>query len=450
DPKYKQIPFSVEYSYEVTLNGYLSFPAWYPQNVYNVSVKEASLELRVSAKEEVQTKEINGLPKAQITFDQNGQVLYKWKVFDLPHLEKKAFNLALEEISPGLLISPTHFQLDGYIGSFISWSEFGNWYAKLNSDKSELSAETRKYLDEISHSLIDQKELVKAIYHYMQSRVRYVSIQLGVGGFRSIPADVVDQTSYGDCKALSNYMKAMLDYVGIKSNYVLIRAGKDSPNINFDFPNNQFNHLFLAVPFENDTIWLECTSQLTEPNYLGTFTDGRNALWIEYGNSKIIKTPSYKASKNKTTTYATLKLDEYGNGGFIIKNLKGGIYYDDFIKYKSANKDGKLKLDYEKFPFLNYEILSSSVEKVKDSLQYEEHYKLNIENIAQRSSNGLILPINLLEPLENIPASVSKDNIIDIRRGYSFDEEIKIEVPQGFSFKFLPKQGEIEGEFGRY
>src|SRR4030095_3800912 len=124
-----------------------------------------------------------------------------------------------------------------------------------------------------------ESEKIKRIYEYMQNNFRYVSIQLGIGGYRPFSATFTDQKKYGDCKGLSNYMKAALKSVGIKSHIAIINAQYNAEPVDPDFPANNFNHAILCVPGK-DTIWLECTSSSAEFGKLGTFTENRNALLV--------------------------------------------------------------------------------------------------------------------------------------------------------------------------
>ena len=78
--------------------------------------------------------------------------------------------------------------------------------------------------------------------------MRYVNIKLGIGGLKPLPATFVDQKKYGDCKALSNYMNALLKAVGIKSYYAIINAGANEEPATPSFPGDNFDHIILCVP----------------------------------------------------------------------------------------------------------------------------------------------------------------------------------------------------------
>jgi len=84
----------------------------------------------------------------------------------------------------------------------------------------------------------------------MQDHTRYISIQLGIGGWQPFDAAFVQEHGYGDCKALSNYMVALLKTAGITAYSVLIRPGDYRYTFNESFPSNQFTHVIVCVPFQ--------------------------------------------------------------------------------------------------------------------------------------------------------------------------------------------------------
>jgi transglutaminase-like putative cysteine protease len=108
-----------------------------------------------------------------------------------------------------------------------TWDDFGKWVAVLNHGRDELPAKTKQEITALTSGMKTVEEKTKVLYEFLQNKTRYVGIQLGIGGYQPFEASVVDETGYGDCKALSNYMVSMLKAVGIKANYCLINAGSN-------------------------------------------------------------------------------------------------------------------------------------------------------------------------------------------------------------------------------
>jgi hypothetical protein len=148
------------------------------------------------------------------------------------------------------------------------------------------------------------REKAAILYNYLQNNMRYVSIQLGIGGWRPFTASFVDEKKYGDCKALSNYMKSALDAVGIKSNIIVIYRDYIYENVDENFPMNAFNHVILAIPQPKDTIWLECTSTTLPFACLDETTLNRKAVMVTATGGVVVNTPrsNYKNNLEAVTT----------------------------------------------------------------------------------------------------------------------------------------------------
>ncbi|CAN0578469.1 unnamed protein product, partial [Laminaria digitata] len=231
----------------------------------------------------------------------------------------------------------------------------------------------------------------------MQRRSRYISIQLGVGGYQSLPTKYVDEKGYGDCKALSNYMKSMLDYKGLESNFILVNAGKDRDDIKPEIVSNQFNHVFLAVPNDSDTVFLECTTQLMPTGFTGTFTDDRHVLWIEQGGSQIIKMPALDLNDNVLKSTGTLVLDKFGNGELNLKRERGGLFFEDIQLLTSINEGQREGYLYNQFSYKDFIIRDFSYEQPKDNTNtYLTEYDLVINNVARNTSDRLLVPVHSL------------------------------------------------------
>src|SRR5260370_17286965 len=86
---------------------------------------------------------------------------------------------------------------------------------------------------------------MQAFASLLQHDVRYVAIEVGIGGYQPHPADAIFHNRYGDCKDKVTLLSTMLHEIGIESYYVLVddRRGIVIP----DVPSPAGNHVILAI-----------------------------------------------------------------------------------------------------------------------------------------------------------------------------------------------------------
>lgn len=448
EPNYRNFPFTVEIEVETHYNGFIDFPVWMPRYSHDLEVKKATLIFTCPKEYEFRTIAYNGV-KEPVTTSTTDLKQLTWSVENLPSVTSHRSYRAFAADQPKVYLAPFNFELDKKSGSFRTWQNFGDWYFELNQSEAKLSDHTKKDLNAIREASKDPRELVEQVYRYMQSKTRYVSIQLGIGGHKALPVSQVDESGYGDCKALSSYTKAMLDFLKITSNYVLVNAGRDVPDVLHDFPSNQFNHVFLAVPLKSDTLWLECTSQITPPSYLGSFTDDRNALWIDNGKSKIIRTPAFTTEQSLKKTDCHAVVDYEGNVSLVVKRRQSGIYFDEIMAYKSMSKDQIDNYNYKKFPYKDFTIQSFDYSANSDKHSIDLNFRINASALAQRAGNKFILPVNILSSIESEIEFDALNKKSSIRNGFTWEDNIVIEMPANFHVDYLPEASHVTSEFGK-
>lgn len=234
----------------------------------------------------------NGPYLPYISSDKNTFVEYKWELKNIKIEEEdnEYFQKMKTIIQPHL----HKFQMEGYIGSNENWQTFGEWISKLNEGSDALDIKAKKEILTQIKGINDPYDKVEILYKYLQNNMRYVSVQLGIGGWKPMAAQEVHDNKYGDCKALSNYMKAILDIAGVQSYYSLVMAGVFEKKISDTITYNQFNHAILGVPLGSDTLFLECTaSNNNGTGFQGGFTHNRNVLWVDGKYSKLVNTTKY-------------------------------------------------------------------------------------------------------------------------------------------------------------
>ena len=319
-------PETIEINYEEDISSYISLPAWYIQKRVEQSVQEEHYKILVDPAMGLRYK-CKNLSITPVKASEETADSYTWQIKNVKAIKKEEEAMPWR-ILPNVIFSTNLFDCYGYPGDLSSWQSFGKWIQGLNSDMCTLSPARIAEIKKMTDTIKNEKDKVKFLYKYMQQSMRYVGIQLGIGGYKPFPATFVDEKKYGDCKALSNYMRALLKAVDIPSYYALIRAGANEEPADYTFPHNNFNHAILCVPFKNDTTWLECTSTTQPFGVLGPFTENRNALLITDDGGKLVNTPKSKAKDNQFNSEAHIILQEDGSAKSHVKILNTGEYRD--------------------------------------------------------------------------------------------------------------------------
>jgi hypothetical protein len=336
-----KFPVKVRIRSEVFSKSNFFLPNWLPVPNYNQKVEESSYIVQYPTDFGLRYKGFN-LSGEKRQKEADGITKISWTEKDLPVLAK---GVRRDEIHK-LLLAPGKFALDQYEGQMSDWSQLASWKNELNKGRDELPADFKVRLHEMVVGVDEPYQKVKILYSYLQKNFRYVSIQLGIGGWQTMTAADVIKYSYGDCKGLTNLMKAMLKEVGISSNYTLVLAGQDEDDIDVDFPSNQFNHVILQVITDNGPIWLECTSNRLPAGFLGVFTRNRHVLVTGDGGGYLTKTPAYDSEEwNRIQSQAEVVIDSQGNAKINAKHQFFGNFSEEIIDLKNL-LDERQQRDY--------------------------------------------------------------------------------------------------------
>ncbi len=268
-PEVNRYPYTIEYSYSTVTTGIIHIDFWVPVEGYGIAVEEAVLRYttpKVMTFEHVAQNHAFLTRKLELDPD---TWQYEWKIENFEALKREPYAPDDLSIFPYISLSPVHYNYNGYSGEYTNWNGYGNWVKSLIEATTQLPEATISKIKVMTDTLPNTREKVKAVYQYMQHKTRYVCISVGIEGFQPMQAADVDKYGYGDCKALSNYTRALLSVINIPSYYTEI--GADNRRIRFtDFASvDQTNHAILAVPLDNDTVWLECTNPYNPFGYVG-------------------------------------------------------------------------------------------------------------------------------------------------------------------------------------
>jgi transglutaminase-like putative cysteine protease len=451
DPDQYEYPYTIEYTYEVSYSDAMQFPSWHPVEDFNVAIEKSTYILNISKQANCRYFEQNITSKVQISETASNSI-YTWQLIEKAAMADENFCPALSDITPIVLIAPSAVNVEGFTGNFDSWAGFGQWINKLNEDRNNLSDETKARIRKMTEGITDDRTKIKKLYEFMQNKTRYVSIQVGIGGFQPFDAETVDRLSYGDCKALSNYMKSILDAAGISSRYTLVLAGDENPTVYADFPSNQFNHVILCVPMATDTVWLECTSQNNPFNYLGKFTADRLVLVIDANGGKLVHTPALKSGNNLESRKTNVTLDQTGSGFADVKNVFHGATYDSYIPILMSDQADRKKMVTRRIHIPNFELDKFNIQETKAENPFvTEQLNLSITSYCTRVGEKLMLCLNMMNKLSESPfQATTRKNIVSVKWPVYEVDTINYELPKGYTLEKIPAKVSLQSDFGQY
>jgi len=439
----------LESEYKTSTTGFI--PTWYPINGYYVSVEKSSYTLNNPKSIPWRKKETHfeGFNIDKTETDSELKYLIKnQKAYDY-----EDNTISSRDILPVVKVALDKFYLKGVYGEATNWQEFGQWMHKsLLEGRDVIDEATKIKILDLVKEAKSPVEKAKIVYEFMQNKTRYISVQVGIGGWEPIAANQVDQVGYGDCKGLTNYTKALLDVVGVTSYYTVVYAS-EKRNLDKDFASLQGNHVILNIPNEGKDIWLECTSQTMPFGFLGDFTDDRDVLVVTPEGGIIKRTAIYKDETNLQTTLGKIKLTPKGNVIASLNRVSKGLQYDD-KSYLDTFTDEELIKNYKSRTWSynnNLEINEHRLKNDKENIVFTEDLEVSIANYASVNDTEYLFRVNIFNTENEVPKRYRDRNLpLKISTGYKDVDEYEIHLPDTYKLNYTPENKEIVTKFGTY
>lgn len=445
---HNRYPYIIKYSYITECDNYISLINWSPFNQGSLFVKNARLTLRVPRGYKFRSN-ITHIKAASFSSNETNDT-YKWQISNIESTKRQNYGPPTESLNPRVEIIPSDF-FYGIKGKSDSWQSYGNWLHLLCKGLDELTENEKIKVHALTDTIEADREKIKVLYNYLQSTTRYINVSLELGGLIPHPASYVCNNKYGDCKALTNFMKAMLKEVGIESICADVYAGHNPQKINIEYPSQQFNHVILCVPQENDSIWLECTSSIAPIDYLGAFTHNRKVLLIEKDKSKLVTTPGLSPNQSAENYYSELKIDATGNANVRVESILKGPAFDYFEGFKDAIPKDRHADIVDEIGFLrNLDIETIDFARPeKDSAYIKVDIIAKLPNTAEKMGNRL-----LIKPIKAYGFNLEEPDLrtqeVLINYPIVKNDSIRISLPQNIVKVAGINEVDINSPYGQY
>jgi len=440
-------PYRIKWSYTIESAPFVNICNWIP--VFMTEIPTLLATLTFIAPESYKVR-IDSAGLQSCTYRRvKDYLIREYECSFTNNYKEELFQANDDEHLPFVKIMPLqfHFETDG---SASTWKEFGLWINNLNKGLDVLPQHEKDFINTLKSEGLAGIALIRKLYNYVQDRTRYLNVTLETGGLKPYAAAYVSINAYGDCKALSVYLKALLAEAGIPSDYVLVKAGEKVQDINTSFVSNQFNHAIIMVPYEGDSIWLDCTSD-NPFRYTGTFIQGRYALVTGKEGGTLVRIPALSKEQVRLNRNGTIRL-MVNFPSLIDLKIETGGKEAEYLRSVNSNLDDAQRVNVITEIISIPAFIPDSIRHLSPDRQNQRmslNYKGTSNSLLKSFGNTLIC--NMI-PVE-LPSFESPDErITDLKIRYpqSISDSILISFPNGYKIESLTTEKEIESEFGSY
>ncbi len=445
-------PYTVKYEWEITTrNAVWAFPMFVPQPTRSMGVEKAVYRLEAPADFRFYTKTYNFEPEYRTTPSEKAAV-YEWGVENIAPLASVPYAKPIWEILPMVYFSPETFIYDKVAGGMKDWQSYAEWQWKLLERSGAVPAELNAFVADLTKGAQSDMEKIRILYDYLAAETRYVSIQIGIGGFQPMPVERVHKTKYGDCKALTNYLRLMLAECGINSHYVEIGMRRRSIPHDFVSP-AMSNHAILMVPAGTDTLWVECTNPELPLGYRHRSIVGQNALVYKDGTAEVVTVPHYADSLNLSERYARVAVQAGGGATAHVVTTNHMHRFEDYWSLEPLNSTDRINKLREEINLPNARLSNPvySEEKGAEPTAVVE-YDLSTPQIGSRTGDRLFVnTISFRQPYSPRFPRGERTEDICVREGRADSDITHLTIPEGaFEIEALPAPVVLNSKYGTY
>jgi transglutaminase-like putative cysteine protease len=445
-------PFTLVYESVVETSNTAFIPSWYPVESTLVGVESTSIRIVYLPELGFKYKEFNFEVVPEIKKEETATSI-KFSATNIAPFKNEEYSPSYQSFFPNVMFGLTNFNLEGVEGVASDWKTFGSWmYESLLKNTTEIPKETQIVIKQLVGNEKDPLKITKIIYQYVQNKTRYISIQLGIGGWKPMLAKDVDRLGYGDCKALTNYTRSLLQTVGIPSYYTVIYGDRDLRSLQSDFVSMQGNHVILAVPIDEKMYWLECTSQENPFGFQGDFTDNRLALVVKPEGGEIIRTHEFKTDENSQISSGSFTVNAAGtlSGSVVIKSK--GTQYDNKFGNEKKSAEDRSKFYKNYFWYINnINLQKINLANNKETVEFQEEITFEAASYGTVNAGRMMFSLNVFNPVSSVPKRYrTRNNPFEIDRGFYDYDDITIHLPEGYTIEAKPDDYELTDKFGYY
>jgi len=458
----------VGYEYEVEEQPYFLQDAWDFQGTDPVRESHYSLQIPQGW-----VFRASWLAHAEVKPDEAGGNTLQWTVRDVPEIRREQDMPPLSGVAGKMVVSFFPAGGGSLKNAFANWEGMGSWYENLISGRMEASDAIKLEVASLTAGKTALLPNMQALAAFMQHDIRYVAIQLGIGGLQPHAAPEVFVHRYGDCKDKTTLMRAMLHEIGVDSYHVLINTERGS--VTLDTPaHSEFNHVIIAIKLPDNLtdpsliavmrdpklgriLFFDPTNEITPFGQIAGYLQANYGLLVTPEGGELVQLPQQPSAMNSIERAGKLTLDPNG----VLKGEVQEVRLGDRAASERARLRRVTKNEDRIKPIET--LLGGSL----SSFQIQRASLINLDQTDQpfgfkytfQSDNYARLAGNLMLVRPRVLGSKSS-GILETKEPRKFPVEFDgpmrdtdtfdIAIPAGYAVDELPPPMDVDYSFGSY
>lgn len=445
---------TIGYEVEQELRPYTMADEWEFQET--VPVREARFSLQMPPGWTHQVSWLNHSDE-QPTASGSGQ--WSWVVRDVKPVKVESSMPPWRGIASKMMVSlqPPGTQQ----GGFRTWQEVGAWYDGLTQGRRDASPQIKQMVQQLTASASTPLARMQALSGFVQRDIRYVAIELGIGGLQPHAAPEVFDHRYGDCKDKATLLSSMLAQVGIESHYVIINTERGSVAASTP-PNLGFNHVILAIvlpagvdstslsartkhPKLGNVLFFDPTSTLVPFGQLPGALQANYGMLVTKEGGELVQLPLSPTEMNGVQRTAKLELDDTGMlHGDVIERWSGDAAVAWRYELRAARQDVDQIKPVESMlshSLGTFQIMKASVRNLKaNERPFEWNYTLEVDHYSKTTGDLLLVRPRVLGSHSSglLETRDPRQHPIEFDAPERNTDTFEITLPPGYEVEDLP------------
>ncbi len=457
----------VGYEYELEEQPIFLQDIWYFQELD--PVRESHYSLQLPPGWEFKASWLN---HAEVKPTEAGSNSWQWTVRDVSGIRHEPLMPPFRGVACQMILS---FFSSGTpaLNANSDWDAMGKWYLNLIGERIEPSAEIKQQVTQLTASKATQLQKMQAIGDFVQHDIRYVAIELGIGGIQPHPAADVFSHHYGDCKDKATLVRSMLREIGVDSYHVVIHTQRGS--VTRDMPaHDGFNHVITAIklpeglddpsliatiqhPKLGKILFFDPTNDLIPFGQLPGYLQANYGLLVTPAGGELIELPQQASAMNSIRRTAKLTLDATGTLTGEVKEVRlGERASSERGRLRTVTKDTDRIKPIEELlagSLSTFHITKASLLNLQQTDQpFGFNYSFESQNYAKSAGNLLLVRPRVIgvKGLGFLETKEPRKFPIEFEGPARDTDAFEITIPAGYVVDDLPPAVDVDLGFASY